>query len=507
MISVMENAPSPVHRAHGLSKSRLTALAQCPKRLWLQVHRPEEAAVDPGREARFAVGHEIGALACSLIPEGIMIEAEPNLAAALKRTADLIRNGVRQPLFEATFAHQGVLVRVDVMEPVDDGSWHVAEVKSSTSRKDYHLADLATQLWVMRENGITIESASIRHINNGFTLLEEGRYEGLLTDTDSLVEAQAQESTQSELASRAREILAGIEPTMDIGDHCDSPFSCEFSDYCRKGVPYVEWPIRQLPNTGKRLAGEWADKGIFELLDLAPESLSNATHRRIHQATRTGVAFHDRERALRDIADWAWPRSYLDFETITFAIPRWVGTRPWQQIPFQFSVHVEEEDGAIEHREFLVLDGTDPRRACAEALISHLPAAGAIIAYFSSFERARVKDLAEHFSDLAGELLAIADRIVDLLPVTRNCWYHRDQRGSWSIKAVLPTISGASPYKNLAVQDGGAAQLAFAEAIAFNCTPDRRDKIAADLRRYCGLDTEAMILVLHHLIADGPNSE
>jgi len=502
----MEDAPRPVHRAHGLSKSRLTALAQCPKRLWLQVHRPEVAAIDPSRETRFAVGHEIGALACSLIPEGIMIDAEPDLGAALERTTELIENGVRQPLFEATFAHDGVLVRVDVMEPVDDGSWHVAEVKSSTSRKDYHLADLATQLWVMRENGITIESASIRHIDNGFTLLEEGRYEGLLTDTDSLAEAQARESIQSELASQAREILAGIEPTMDVGDHCDSPFSCEFGDYCRQGVPHVEWPIRQLPNTGKRLAGDWADKGILELLDLPPESLSNATHRRIHEATRTGVAFHDRERALCDTADWAWPRSYLDFETIAFAIPRWVGTRPWQQIPFQFSVHVEEEDGAIEHREFLDLNGTDPRRACAEALISHLPAAGAIITYFSSFERARVKELAENFPDLAGELLAIADRIVDLLPVTRNCWYHRDQRGSWSIKAVLPTIGGASAYKDLVVQDGGAAQLAFLEAIAPSCTPDRLDEIAGDLQRYCALDTEAMIVVLHHLIARGAES-
>ena len=142
------------HRRFGLSKSKITAFEQCPKRLWLQTHKRGVGKLDPSAEMRFAAGHEVGDAACALCSGGIMIEADPDYEAALERTAELMIAGGDAPLFEATFAHDGVLVRVDIMQPDGIGGWHVAEVKSSTSRKDYHLADLATQLWVMREDGV-----------------------------------------------------------------------------------------------------------------------------------------------------------------------------------------------------------------------------------------------------------------------------------------------------------------------------------------------------------------
>lgn len=166
-------------RHFGLSKSKITSFEQCPKRLWLQTHRPDLAELDAGAEARFAAGHEVGDAACALCTGGIMIEAEPDLAAALQRTQELTSASAQDPLFEATFAHDGVLVRVDIMEPDGLGGWHVAEVKSSTSRKDYHVADLATQLWVLREAGVQVSSAAIRHLNNQFFLTEEGNYQGV----------------------------------------------------------------------------------------------------------------------------------------------------------------------------------------------------------------------------------------------------------------------------------------------------------------------------------------
>lgn len=132
-------------RRFGLSKSRITAFEQCPRRLWLSIHNPDVAEFDEGAEARFATGHEVGAVACALYPEGVMVEAEPNLAAALARTVELIANDHPGPIFEATFEHDGVLVRVDLLFREPDGRWRMAEVKSSTSAKDYHLGDLATQ--------------------------------------------------------------------------------------------------------------------------------------------------------------------------------------------------------------------------------------------------------------------------------------------------------------------------------------------------------------------------
>ena len=199
------------------------------------------------------------------------------------------------------------------------------------------------------------------------------------------------------------------------------------------------------------------------------------------------------------MAGWAFPRTWLDFETIAFAVPRWIGTRPYQQVPFQFSAHVEAADGTIEHHEFLSLDGTDPRRPCAEALVKAVPINGTVIGYNASFEKSRIRELADAFPDLAADLHAIAERVVDLLPVTRANWYHRDQRGSWSIKAVLPTVAAEMDYTGLEVKDGSSAQEAYIEAIDPRTDVTRRAALDAALRAYCRRDTEAMIALARRL--------
>ena len=177
-------------RRFGLSKSKITAFEQCPRRLWLSVHRRDLAEQDDGAEARFATGHEVGAIACALLPDGVMVEAEPDLAAALATTRALLDGGHDRPIFEATLEHDGVLVRIDVLEPDGSGGWHMAEVKSSTKAKDYHLGDLATQLWVARNAGVTVTGASIRHIDNRFLLEREGDWHGLFADADLMAPAE-----------------------------------------------------------------------------------------------------------------------------------------------------------------------------------------------------------------------------------------------------------------------------------------------------------------------------
>jgi hypothetical protein len=227
-------------------------------------------------------------------------------------------------------------------------------------------------------------------------------------------------------------------------------------------------------------------------------------HRRVYDATLTGVAYHDAEGARAAMEGWAYPRTWLDFETIAFRVPRWEGTHPRRPIPFQFSAHIEQEDGDIEHREFLSLDGTDPRRPCAEALVDMIPHTGAVIAYHASVERSRIIELASVCLDLKEKLLAIAGRVVDLLPVTRDNWYHRDQRGSWSIKAVLPTVAAELDYASLEVKDGRSAQKAYCEAIAAKTGEQRRQAIDAALRAYCGRDTKAMIVLASALRGKQP---
>lgn len=252
------------------------------------------------------------------------------------------------------------------------------------------------------------------------------------------------------------------------------------------------WPVTILPNGGGK---QWLMQGIDDLLAIDPDQLNNVVHRRIYDATQTGITYCNAEGARAAMQNWAYPRTWLDFETVSYAIPRWFDTHSNRAIPFQFSAHVEQLDGDIDHREFLSLDGTDPRRACAESLLEMIPSSGAVIAYNASFERACIVELARVFPDLAQKLRSIADRIVDLLPVTRAHWYHRDQRGSWSIKAVLPTIAAHLDYADLEVRDGRGAQNAYHEATSASTDGPRRQAIDAALRAYCGRDTKAMMVV------------
>lgn len=485
-----------------LSKTEIAAFEQCSKRLWLRVHRPGAENPETGSKIRIAGGEEVGMAARALHPAGILIEAKPDIQAALLATSTAMNDIDTPVLFEATFEHDGVLVRVDILQRDGNGGWQVAEVKSSTSRKDHHLSDLATQIWVLLKNGISISEAAIRHINNQFLLKETNEYEGLFTDASSMDDIAALIGNRSEIVTEAKRVLSGSEPDNEMGDHCQKPFSCEFQDYCGEGAASPEWPISLLPGNVAALVTQWSAKGIADLTKVPAGDLTSPLHARIHHATCTGEVYHDAEGARQATKDWLYPRTYLDFETIAFPVPRWIGTKPYQQLPFQFSAHIEQADGSIEHREFLSLDGEDPRRACAEALIADIPSNGAVIAYFASFERARILELADSFPDLSEGLEQIAARIVDLLPVTRNHWYHRDQRGSWSIKAVLPTVSADLSYKDLVVGDGTEAQLAYLEAIRPDTTDERRDEIDHELRVYCGQDTKAMVVLLHKLTTD-----
>jgi hypothetical protein len=483
-------------RRFGLSKSKISMFEQCPKRLWLSVHRPELGNHDVASEARFAAGHEVGSIACSLLPTGAMVEAEPDLAAALTTTRTLLDSGHNQPIFEATLEYDGVLVRIDILEPDGRGSWRMAEVKSSTTAKDYHLGDLATQLWVAENAGLHISSAAIRHINNAFVLERVGEFAGLFSDTELLTKLAETIQKRSEVVAAARATLAGPEPNTAPGAQCSSPFRCEFFDSCQSALPPgPEWPVTVLPNGGGK---RWLAQEITDLFKIDREALTNELHRRVYEATSTNEPYHDVYGARSAMAGWAYPRTWLDFETISFAVPSWIGTRPYQQIPFQFSAHIETHDGLIDHREFLSLDGTDPRRHCAEALVAMLPQIGSVIGYNAGFEKARLLELADTFPDLAEKLRSIANRIVDLLPVTRQNWYHRDQRGSWSIKAVLPTMAPELDYSILAVKDGGNAQQVYLEATR-GATANRKREIDIALRAYCSHDTEAMMVIASKL--------
>jgi hypothetical protein len=480
----------------GLSKSRILAHRQCPKRLWLQTYRPELAVEDASARARMAAGTHAGEVARTLYPNGVLIDAE-DLSQALRDTAIVLAESPR-PIFEATFQVDGVLVRADLLLPDQDG-YRLAEVKSATSVKDYHLADVAVQTWVLKQAGVTITRAELAHIDSSFVYPGGENYQGLFTHVDLTDQISDLEPEVPYWVATARQTLEGGEPDIQADDHCHDPFDCPFLGYCiPAGQGEEGFPPEILPNSsGKRLAAELRGEGYDDLRNVPEIRLNKPLHRRIWQVTVDNQHFLDAE-AGKLLRALPYPRYYLDFETIQFAVPIWAGTRPYEQIPFQWSCHIENANASIAHQAFLAEGPNDPRQAFAESLIQVLGTEGPILVYNAPFERGRMRELAIVFPDLAPALTAAIGRIVDLLPIARQHYYHPDMRGSWSIKAVLPTVAPDLAYDDLEVADGGMAMEAFAEILHPETSAERREQLRNALLKYCERDTWAMVKVAHY---------
>lgn len=482
-----------------LSKSKLIAYRQCPRRLWLEIHQPELRRDSAMARAAFRVGHEVGRLARALYdPSGVGATIDLDtlgFGAALARTQALLTEA--RPIFEAGFAASGAVAFADALLPASAPSgeaWHLIEVKSSASLKDTHRDDAAIQAWIAREAGLALASVRVAHINTGFVYAGEGDYRGLLREHD----------LTPEVGARAREVAAWVadahrvadlpaEPQVSTGAHCRSPYECGFLDHCRSLEPQVEFPVAWLPKVTRRALKEFlADSGARDLRDL-PDDLLTEEQRRVKACTLERRIHFDRDSAARALATHPGPARFLDFETTQFAVPRWAGTRPHQQIPFQFSLQAIAPDGALSEVAFLDLSGVDPRLRFAEALIAACGTSGAIYVYNIAFEAGRIRELAALLPGQASMLDAIARRLVDLLPVVQATYYHPAQQGSWSIKKVLAAALPALAHDTLdGVKDGAAAASAYQEAIDAATSPDRRAQIESELRAYCRRDTEAL---------------
>lgn len=482
-----------------LSKSKLIAFRQCPKRLWLEVHKPE-LRDDSASEAVFQIGSEVGDVARAIYdPEakGELIDINVlGFEEAFSRSETLLREGLAV-VCEAGFRADGALAFADIMIPEGCGDtlkWNMIEVKASASVKDYQRDDVAVQMFVAEAAGIPLVSASLAHINNQFVYNGDGNYEGLFTEITLTAEAKERQGEVREWLDGAHAIVAtDEEPEVAVGAQCEDPFSCPFLSYCNRDKPVAEYPLSALPRLSrtKREALEAID--IHDLRDV-PDDWLTANQQSVKELTRRGEAWFDAEGAVSDLAGLGSPAYFLDFETVMFPVPIWKGTRPYQQIPFQFSLHRVDESGQVRHEEFLDLSGNDPSEEIARALVEQCGDFGPVFAYNAGFEKRVMRDLAARFPDQEEELEAIIARVVDLHPIAKKRYYHPDQHGSWSLKAVLPAICPDLSYGDLeGVADGGAAADAFREAIADVTPSERQNQIKQELLKYCHLDTLALV--------------
>jgi hypothetical protein len=477
---------------------------QCQKRLWLELYRPELAEDSAATKAIFAMGHAVGDVARSIYDPkstGTTIDLTTlGVTKALARTVELVKE--RKPIFEAGFSANGAMAFADVLLPVrrkEKPVWRMVEVKASTSVKDYHRNDVAVQAYVARRSGLPLAELAIAHIDSTWTYPGDGDYSGLLTEVDLTEEAFGRErEVESWIADAQSVATKSEEPVLKIADHCHDPFDCSFIGYCTSLVPRPDYPADWFPRKTAALKKLIYEKGLVDMREVPDEAL-NGPQLRVKTHTLNATTYFNASGAAADLKPHGFPAFFLDFETISFAVPIWKGTRPYQQIPFQFSLHRLTKAGGLEDQSFLDISGSDPSQRLAEALVGACEDGGPIFVYNAAFESRVIRELAGRFPKLRLPLMKIVERMVDLLPMAQKHYYHPDMHGSWSIKAVLPTIAPDLAYDNLeGVQDGGMAQAAFVEAIRPSTSQSRRDEIKSELLDYCCRDTYAMVRIWQH---------
>ena len=453
-------------RTFRLSKSRITAGLQCGKRLWLAVHRPELQLYSADTVRRFAAGDGVGQVARALYPGGVLIDGA-DLSAAVRDTEAALAAPGDLTLYEATFRHRGVLVRADILER-RDGRCRMVEVKSATRLKEYHVQDVAVQAWVVEGAGVPLDMLSVAVIDTDFVYPGGGDYRGLLREIPVADQVRPMMARIPRWVREFNELLGGPPPVITPGGRCHKPFECPFAAFCEGRATGDQLSVLAPPERAARVAPDPA------LGDLDPA-------------------------ATDFLGTLPYPRYYLDFETVQFAVPLWRGTKPFQQLVFQWSCHVQSAAGELQHREFLDTSGDPPMRAAAEALLAALGDSGPVFVYHD-FEKWRLVEMAAMFPDLAPGLEALTGRLVDLLRLTRDHYDHPALNGSYSLKNVLPTVDTQLDHALLEeVQDGLSAQAAYHECLDAGTAAERRQTLRDALLAYCGLDTLALVRVAHRL--------
>ena len=486
-----------------LSKSRYCKGVQCPKILWLEHYKPEEKA-DILPESVLENGNRVGDLARRYFGDYSLVEFSFDKSAMTAQTALFIASG-SENVAEASFLTDDWLYcAVDILHKNEDG-WDIVEVKSSTEVSDIYIEDMAFQYYVLTQCGVNVKRVYNIHINNKYVRRGELDLKGLFRLEDYTVKVTEKQSEVAENIERIRSYISvDVEPARDIDVYCEKPYECAFKGYCGRHLP--EHSIFDLAGIQARTAYKRYHSGIVSFEDVlanAKEIKLSDKHRRQIEFTLNDLPDEVNAEKIRAFLDTlTYPVYHLDFETYQQAIPEFDGVSPYQQIPFQYSLHIEQEDGTLEHREFLAKEGTDPRRAIAEQLVSDIPVGVCSLAFNMSFEKTVIKNLAELFPDLSERLLDIRENMHDLMiPFKDHDYYSKAMMGSYSIKYVLPALYPDDPeleYHNLdGVHNGSEASEAFA-AMAQH-SPEEIAVIRQNLLKYCGLDTYAMVKVLRKL--------
>ena len=481
-----------------VSKSKFLWGSQCRKLLWVAYNAKDQIPeADAATQAIFDQGHEVGALAKSLYPGGIEVSAGvTDFEQVLQQSMEAAK--ARKPLFEAGFVHDGGFARVDILNPVGRDAWDIIEVKSSTEAKDVNLLDLAFQAFVYTGAGLKIRRCCLLHVNRDYVRrgpVDPKKFFELVDVTRDVA------GLSREIEPQLKDMFATIrrkqEPDIKIGPHCSDPYVCPLQEKCWAFLPPDS--VFNLYYGGKKCWRLLQD-GVVNLKDI-PDHVDLTDRQAIQRKVAlTGQPHIDRKALASFLKRLRYPVSYLDFETFNTAIPLFDGLKPYQQVPFQFSLHRQPSPGAKpEHHGFLAEGRGDPRPEFLNRLRDCAGDKGSVVVYNAKFEEGVIDKLAEACPKHAGWIDRVEARIIDLLePFQAFDYYHPEQHGSASIKAVLPVLTGHS-YADLEIQEGGQASLEYLR-VHFGDVPEaERRKVREQLERYCGQDTEGMVWIVDEL--------
>lgn len=489
----------------GLSKTLILKGLQCPRALWLAKHPPDFSfPPQPDREARYAAGHEVGRLAQQLFPGGVEVPfAGLSVAEQVEQTQALIAAG-GEVIYEAAFAFDGIFVKVDILVR-DAAGWQIHEVKMGTSVKEVNLNDVAIQSYVLQGCGLSVSAAFLVHVNPGYVRRGELDVAELFIAEDVLAAAlERQVELSEQIAALRRTLQESSEPAIDIGPHCHDPYDCDFIPWCWRHIPKPS--VFDLRGNGINKF-DFYRRGLIRFEDLPLDELNTAQRQQVEATLHRQIRINPTR--LKAFLENLWyPLCHLDFESFSSPIPWFDGLRPYQQVPFQFSLHRQEAPGVEPlHVAWLARPRVDPRRELTEQLLASIPAEACILTYNQAFEKGVLRDLAGQFPDLAPELMTRMEQVRDLmLPFRRRDFYHWRMAGSYSIKQVLPALVPELSYAELEIADGQAAQQAY-QAMCGMTDEEALSRLRTSLLNYCELDTLAMVRILEVLRQQAERSD
>lgn len=471
-----------------LSKSKIKQGLQCHKALYFSVYKLHEAKYSNQSKKALSTGIAVGELARTKFPGGILIQ-DYKWADKMRTTQKALLT--KRAIFEGTFSFNQIPIQVDILEPAQ-GQFNLIEVKSGLSAKDEYIEDAAIQYYVLQGLKVQINQVFIWFVNR------EATGEADLFSREDVTE-QVKKLSQK-IPQIVQDLFKVVEqentiPNVKIGSHCVYPYECPYKHVCWKNIP-TENSIFQIPNFSDKW--EAFKEGIVSIED--PRLSKYQIRPEIIQAIKNNQLWADIPRLTADLQQYQFPLSSLDFETIQVSIPKWPKSHPYQQIPFQFSVHVLDRQGIITHQDYLHQTSEDPREALVAQLVQSVPPQGTVLAYNAKFEAQVCLELAKIFPQYQQQLESIVARLQDPWLLLKDALYHPAFKSSYSLKSVAPALLGKEQdYQNLKIKDGLEAQAAFMQMVQEQTNILDKIRLNQELREYCQADTLNLILVFRFL--------